>query len=290
MVLRPLGIASHPEISQIDCIELVKGLGDAAHYYSGLNADIQHDPRVNMIGGDGRQFLLTTGNKYHLISSDPTHPVLGSGSLYTRDYFELCKQHLLPGGMVSQYLPLHKLRLQDFLGIIKTFHSVFPNATVWLGMNHAVLLSAAPYIDFGQWSARVASLQRDPYFYGNPYSLAANLLFDGSSIAAFDPRIPINTDDRSYTEFFNMSAFDENNLANNLNYVNQHRADVSAVFRNVPDSMMMQRFVNRNRLLTDAISANISGNSALFRQKLIEAIKANPENEELPFLLKFYFK
>ncbi|MDD3744749.1 MAG: hypothetical protein PHX54_14095, partial [Lentimicrobiaceae bacterium] len=63
-----------------------------------------------------------------------------------------------------------------------------------------------------------------------------------------------------------------------------------AVFRNVPDSMMMQRFVNRNRLLTDAISANISGNSALFRQKLIEAIKANPENEELPFLLKFYFK
>lgn len=283
-------IASHPEISQIDCIELVKGLGDAAHYYSGLNADIQHDPRVNMIGGDGRQFLLTTGNKYHLISSDPTHPVLGSGSLYTRDYFELCKQHLLPGGMVSQYLPLHKLRLQDFLGIIKTFHSVFPNATVWLGMNHAVLLSAAPYIDFGQWSARVASLQRDPYFYGNPYSLAANLLFDGSSIAAFDPRIPINTDDRSYTEFFNMSAFDENNLANNLNYVNQHRADVSAVFRNVPDSMMMQRFVNRNRLLTDAISANISGNSALFRQKLIEAIKANPENEELPFLLKFYFK
>lgn len=283
-------IASHTEIKRIDCVELVEGLREVAHYYKGLNADIQHDPRVNMIGGDGRQFLLTTGEKYNLISSDPTHPVLGSGNLYTRDYFELCKQRLAPGGMVSQYLPLHKLRQEDFLGIIRTFHSVFPDATVWLGLNHAVLLSGAGHIDFQEWSKRIASLNKDPYFYSNPYHLAANLIFDSTQIAGFPDNIRINTDNRSYTEFFKMSAFDENNLPNNLNFVNKHRADVFRVFNHVPDSAVMQRFILGNRLLTEGIYANLSGDRARFRQKLLEAIKANPGNEELPFLLRFHFQ
>lgn len=283
-------IASHTQIKRIDCIELVDGLKDVAHYYKGLNADIQYDPRVNIIAGDGRHFLLTTREKYHLISSDPTHPVLGSGNLYTRDYFELCKQRLAPGGMVSQYLPLHKLRQQDFSGIIKTFHSVFPDATVWLGLNHAVLLSGAGNINFQEWTKRIASLNKDPFFYSNPYHLAANLIFDSIQIAGFSDNLRINTDNRSYTEFFKLSAFDENNFPNNLNFVNTHRANVFRVFNQIPDSAMMHRFVRGNRLLTEGLYANLSGDRARFRHKLMEAIKANPANEELPFLLRFYFQ
>lgn len=283
-------IASHAEIKRIDCVELVEGLRDVAHYYNGLNGDIQNDPRLNIIAGDGRQFLLTTNEKYNLISSDPTHPVLGSGNLYTRDYFELCKQRLAANGMVSQYLPLHKLRQEDFLGIIRTFHSVFPDATVWLGLNHAVLLSGAGNIDFQEWSKRIASINKDPYFYSNPYHLAANLIFDSTQIASLPDNIRINTDNRSYTEFFKMSAFDENNLNNNLNYVNEHRADVFRVFNHIPDSAMMKRFVLGNQLLTKGIYANLSGDRKRFRQKLLEAIKANPGNEELPFLLRFHFQ
>lgn len=284
-------IASHPEVERIDCIELVAGLKDAAHYYSGLNNNIQNDKRLNVISGDGRNYLQATGKKYDLISSDPTHPILGSGSLYTREYFELCKSKLNPGGMVSQYLPLHKLLPDDFLGIIKTFQSVFPGATIWLGHNHAVLLGAnGPVkVDFMKWSERIATSVKDPYFYNNPYHLAACLVLDSTAIARFPSHIRINTDNRPLTEFFRLSSFDAQNLTMNLDYLNKNRADVNRIFTNIPDQSLMERFIRGNVLLTEGVSSDLKGNRREFLNKLQAAVAANPEDEEYPFLIKFNF-
>ncbi|OQX79377.1 MAG: hypothetical protein B6D61_03720, partial [Bacteroidetes bacterium 4484_249] len=89
------------------------GLRKATSFYSDINNNIIADPRLNFIQGDGRHYLQLTSKKYDLISSDPTHPVLGSANLYSEEYFKLCKAHLNPAGMVSQYLPLHKLMPED---------------------------------------------------------------------------------------------------------------------------------------------------------------------------------
>lgn len=284
-------IASHPEVESIDCIELVAGLKDAAHYYSGLNNNIQNDKRLKVISGDGRHYLQSTGQKYDLISSDPTHPILGSGSLYTKEYFELCKSRLNPGGMVSQYLPLHKLLPEDFQGIIKTFHRVFPNSTVWLGHNHAVLLGVnGPLrIDFGKWSDRIATSAKDPYFYNNPYHLAACLVLDSVEIEKFPKYIRINTDNRPLTEFFRLSSFDTKNLTTNLDFLNKSRTGVNSVFVNIPDQPMMDRFISGNKLLTQGLYYDLQGNRQEFFNKLQAAVAANPENEEYPFLIKFNF-
>lgn len=283
-------IASHPEVERIDCIELVAGLKDAAHYYSGLNNNIQNDPRLKVIPGDGRHYLQSTANKYDLISSDPTHPILGSGSLYTKEYFELCRVKLNPGGMVSQYLPLHKLLPDDFLGIIKTFHSVFPSATVWLGQSHAVLLGAnGPLqIDFEKWSEKISESVKDPYFYNNPYHLAACLILDGDAIAQFPANIRINTDNNPLTEFFKLSSFENGNMVLNLNYLDENRCHTSAIFINIPEQEMMQRFVAGNKLFTKGIAGDLQGNRRELLNKLSQASVINPENEEYPFLLKFY--
>ena len=283
-------IASHSEVENIDCIELVAGLKDAAHYYSGLNNNIQNDPRLNVIPGDGRHYLQSTAKKYDLISSDPTHPILGSGSLYTKEYFELCREKLNPGGMVSQYLPLHKLLPDDFLGIIKTFHSVFPSATVWLGQSHAVLLGAnGPLkIDFGQWSEKIAQSVKDPYFYNNPYHLAACLVLDSAGIAKFPEHIRINTDNRPLTEFFRLSSFENGNMVLNLNYLDENRSNTSGIFSNIPDQDMMQRFVAGNKLFTKGIAGDLKGNRRELLNMLRQASISNPENEEYPFLIRFY--
>jgi spermidine synthase len=284
-------IASHPEVESIDCIELVAGLKDAAHYYSGLNNNIQTDRRLKVISGDGRSYLQSTGQKYDLISSDPTHPILGSGSLYTKEYFELCKSRLNPGGMVSQYLPLHKLLPADFKGIIKTFHTVFPNSTVWLGHNHAVLLgiNGQLKIDFGQWSDNISSSVKDSYFYNNPYHLAACLVLDSAAIEQFSPDIKLNTDNRPLTEFFRLSSFDAKNLTTNLDFLNKSRTAVNSVFVNIPDKPLMDRFIAGNKLLTEGLYDDLQGNRQAFFDKLQAAVAANPENEEYPFLIKFNF-
>lgn len=283
-------IASHKEVERIDCIELVAGLKDAAHYYSGLNNNIQNDPRLNIMSGDGRHYLQLTGSKYDLISSDPTHPILGSGSLYTKEYFQLCKSKLNPGGMVSQYLPLHKLLPADFKSIIKTFHSIFPNATVWLGHNHAVLLGAnGPLnIDFLQWSENISQSAKDPYFYDNPYSLAASLVLDSTMIAQFPEETWLNTDNHPITEFFKLSSFDSRNLIQNLSFLNLSRDGIKRLFVQIPDQAMMDHFVEGNRIFTSGLGYELSGNRIVFLEKLREAATINPENEEYPFLMRYY--
>ncbi|MBK9356433.1 MAG: fused MFS/spermidine synthase [Bacteroidales bacterium] len=284
-------IASHPGVEAIDCIELVSGLKDAAHYYSGLNNNIQNDKRLKIRTGDGRHFLQSSNKKYDLISSDPTHPILGSGNLYTKEYFELCKAHLNAGGMVSQYLPLHKLLPADFQGIIKTFHTVFPNSTIWLGHNHAVLLGAnGPLsIDFQQWTENISRSVKDPYFYTNPYHLVACLVLDSTQISKFTADIKVNTDDKPYAEFFKLSSFEAGNLTSNLDFLNKNRCDVNRVFRNIPDQAMMRRFVRGNELLTEGVFYDLQGNRKEFLNKLQAAAAANPEDEEYPFLIQFNF-
>jgi spermidine synthase len=283
-------IAVHDEIKRIDCVELVPGLQDAAVYYNDLNNNILKDKRLRIYGGDGRHFLQSSSEKYDLISSDPTHPVLGSGNLYTKEYFQLYKKHLTSNGMVTQYLPLHKLTQNDLLGLMKTFQSVFPNTVVWLGHYHAILMgSMNPVeIDFEQWQQRIAELPKDIYFYSNPYHLAASLIYDSKAIEQFDEQIRVNTDNKSYVEFFDFDVFRDENLPANLAYLNFSREGVWRVFNNVPDEMMLKRFVEGNKLMTRGLEGMLRNNRQLLFTQLQKAIRINPENEELPFLIKLY--
>ncbi len=285
-------IASHPEVKSIDCVELVAGLKNAAHYYSDLNNNIERDFRLKIYSGDGRHYLQSTTKKYDLISSDPTHPILGSGNIYTQEYFELCKAHLNKSGIVSQYLPLHKLMLNDFLGIIKTFHSVFPNTTVWIGHYHAILIGSTGTmkIDFAKWTENISKSVKDIYFYNEPYHVAACLVLDSAQIEKFPKDIKINTDDRSYAEFFALSSFNSDNLTKNLHYLSQNRGGVDRVFYNIPDKTKMDRFVKGNTLLTDGLYYFLLGNMQEYRKKLETACIENPEDQEFPFLIKFYFR
>ena len=284
-------IASHPEVQSIECVELVPGLRKAAQYYRDLNHGIVDDPRLKIIPGDGRHYLQTSPRKYDLISCDPTHPILGSGSLYTADYFQQCREHLNPGGMVSQYLPLHKLRPEEFLGIIKTFETVFPHSTVWLGHYHAVLLGGLnPLpIDFVQWSDNVQKLGKDEHFYVNAYHLAATLMLDGTSIKELGAQSAVNTDDKSYTEFFNPDCLLEDNIGRNLQFLMKSRCDVGSIFRNVPRPDLLQRYLEGNRLLTESLYYKLERDDKRSLDFLKQAVRANPEDQEYPFLIKLYF-
>jgi len=284
-------IASHDEVQSIECVELVPGLRKAAQYYRDLNHGVVDDPRLKIIPGDGRHYLQTSPRKYDLISCDPTHPILASGSLYTADYFQQCRDHLNPGGMVSQYLPLHKLRPGEFLGIIKAFETVFPHSTVWLGHYHAVLLGGMNplSIDFAQWSDNVQKLGDDKHFYVNAYHLAATLMLDGPGIAELGAESPVNTDDKSYTEFFNPDCLLEENIGRNLKFLMQSRRGFESVFKEIPRQDLMERYLEGNRLLTESLYYKLQRDDKRSLDFLKQAVMANPEDHEFPFLIKLYF-
>jgi len=90
------------------------------------------DPRTRIYYDDARHFILTSHEKFDIITSDPIHPwVKGTATLYSKEYFEMCKQHLKPGGVVTQWVPLYESDFPTVKSEFATFFSVFPHGTVW---------------------------------------------------------------------------------------------------------------------------------------------------------------
>jgi len=103
-----------------------------APYFGKENYNVVNDPRVVMVYDDARHYVLTTREKFDIITSDPIHPwVKGAATLYTQEYFELVKQHLNPGGLVTQWVPLYESNSGAVKSEIATFLDIFPNGTIW---------------------------------------------------------------------------------------------------------------------------------------------------------------
>ncbi|MCX5767077.1 MAG: fused MFS/spermidine synthase [Gemmatimonadetes bacterium] len=101
-------------------------------YFKKENNDVMHDHRTEITFDDARSFILTTRDKYDVITSDPIHPwVKGAAALYTKEYFEAVKAHLNPGGVVTQWVPLYESNLEAVKSEVATFLAVFPTGTVW---------------------------------------------------------------------------------------------------------------------------------------------------------------
>jgi len=93
---------------------------------------VLHDPRTRVVYDDARHFILTSPNKFDVITTDPIHPwVKGTSTLYSKEYYELVRGHLNPGGVVAQWLPIYESDEDTVKTELATFFSVFPDATVW---------------------------------------------------------------------------------------------------------------------------------------------------------------
>ena len=91
------------------------------------------DPRVEIVYDDARRFVLTSKEQFDIITSDPIHPwVKGAATLYTREYFELVKRHLKPGGVVTQWVPLYESTIETVKSEMATFFAIFPDGIVWI--------------------------------------------------------------------------------------------------------------------------------------------------------------
>jgi spermidine synthase len=100
--------------------------------FSRENYDVLNSPRTQTVYDDGRHYVLTTGDTFDIITSDPIHPwVKGNAALYTKEYFEHCKRRLRPGGIVTQWVPLYESDLETVKSEVATFFEVFPNGTMW---------------------------------------------------------------------------------------------------------------------------------------------------------------
>jgi spermidine synthase len=86
---------------------------------------------------DARHFLLTTNETFDAITSDPLDPwVKGAAMLYTREFFDLVKRKLNPGGDVTLFVQLYESNTEAVKSEIATFMEAFPNGVVWGNTNN----------------------------------------------------------------------------------------------------------------------------------------------------------
>ena len=124
---------SHPEVERIVICEMEPLIPKTAmQYFARENHNVVNDKRVQMVYDDARHYILTTREKFDIITSDPIHPwVKGSATLYSKEYFELVKQHLNPGGVITQWMPLYESDAQTVKSELATFFDVFPGGSIW---------------------------------------------------------------------------------------------------------------------------------------------------------------
>jgi len=158
----------HPGVKRIVICEIEPLIPKVvSRYFTKENYDVVNDPRVEIVYDDARHFILTTKEKFDVITSDPIHPwVKGAATLYTKEYFELVKRHLNPGGVVTQWVPLYESFPEVVKSEVATFFDVFPNGTIWSndiqGKGYDVVLAghASPQtIDIDSLEARLTRPQ-----------------------------------------------------------------------------------------------------------------------------------
>ena len=127
----------YPEIQRIVVCEMERLVPPIATiFFRSENYDVFDNARARIIYDDARHYILTAPERFDIITSDPIHPwVKGSATLYSKEYFELVKKHLNPGGVVTQWVPPYESDLDTVKSEIATFFAVFPNGTIWANEN-----------------------------------------------------------------------------------------------------------------------------------------------------------
>jgi spermidine synthase len=101
------------------------------------NFHVVDNPKVHVRIDDARHYLLTTNETFDAITSDPLDPwVKGAAMLYTREFFDLVKKRLNPGGAVTLFVQLYESNTEAVKSEIATFMEAFPNGVVWGNTNN----------------------------------------------------------------------------------------------------------------------------------------------------------
>lgn len=208
------GCAAH-FVNRIDCVDLAAQAGEIADYFAPVNENIHHNRKFTFYVDDARHFIQNTPRQYSIIVSDATHPrVYDSWVLFTSEFYRLVKQRLATDGIFLQWVPLHGLDLNQYMGIVHTFSQVFEHTSIWRVGQAYTLLLATPSpltIDFQALCQKMArdEVRRSLRQVGldNPYALLASFAMGENKVKEMVTPFPVlMTDDSPAHLYFPFRA------------------------------------------------------------------------------------
>ena len=204
-------IASHPEVTEMVCIEIVPEVWDAARLFAVENGDVLDDPRLHAVVGDGLQYLRGHPERFDAIVGDEKVSLhaAANGTFFSHDYYSLVRDRLRPGGVFVQWVPLI-LPPEDQRTVLRTFFSVFPDGVVLtLGRFGLVQVGGVPTPRLDRERAAAVlgneairrALTFPTFDLGDPAVLAAAAVGGASDLAAMIGPGPVQTADRPVLDY-----------------------------------------------------------------------------------------
>ena len=136
-------VLGHP----INSLTLAENCGpviEAAKYFEEWNRGALTNARTTLRREDARTVLKLSDKKYDVIISEPSNPwVVGIGSVFSQQFYQLCESRLNEDGIMAQWFHIYEMHDGIVDLVIGTFTSVFPHLEVWdTQMGDIVLLGA----------------------------------------------------------------------------------------------------------------------------------------------------
>jgi spermidine synthase len=200
----------HSDVEHFDCVELSPHVVETSRFFTETNHDPLADPRVELIVQDGRNFLLATDRTYDVIGLEPPEiHTAGVVNLYTKEFYELCREHLTATGLVIQWFNIGVTPEPVARMLVKAMDAVFPHTTLWQAPQHyswLIVGSMRPLaIDWGRLSARMAQddVRQDLVEAGiaEPAELLSWLVLTEPGVDGLVEGVPVITDDRTIVDF-----------------------------------------------------------------------------------------
>lgn len=221
-----------PDVDSLEIVELEPAVERAAQYFSDWNHDVLSDPRVEVVHNDGRNhLLLTEPRRYDVVVSEPSNPwISGVANLFTREFLELGKTRLKPGGVWSQWVPVYGMSSSDLRTLLKTFGEVYPHLLVYATIQYGdlVLIGSESPLQPTEGAARkllnrpgVAEELRG-IGIGSTLDLLSLFLLDRTKILAMSKGLPVNTDDNMIIEYSAPKSLHFETRAQNFELLRSH--------------------------------------------------------------------
>jgi spermidine synthase len=202
----------HPSVSRIDVADLSRHVLNHAGYFRDANHDVLASSKVSVYVNDGRQHLqMVEPATYDLITLEPP-PIAYAGvaALYSREFYQLARSRLRPGGYLSQWLPAYQVPAETSLAMVRAFIDVFPQTVLLSGTQAELLLlgTTAPRIEIDP-AALEQALQRAPAVQddltrldlGSPTEIIGSFVGSPTTLRRATQRSAAVTDDRPQQEY-----------------------------------------------------------------------------------------
>lgn len=93
-------VVKHPLVETVHQVEIDDRVVELSKRFLPTMACGLDNPKVNLIIGDGFEYMKNNKNKFDIIITDSSDPVGPAVSLFQENYYQLMKNSLRPGGII----------------------------------------------------------------------------------------------------------------------------------------------------------------------------------------------